>query len=63
LHDAALEYASSHGGHTVALDTAAPATDLIELYTRWGYVTVDEADWRPFTNYVSVVMSRAIRRE
>ena len=47
LHDAAIDHARANGGHTIALDTAAPATDLIDLYTRWGYVIVGECDWRP----------------
>jgi GNAT superfamily N-acetyltransferase len=61
LHDAALEYAWSQGGRGIALDTAAPANDLIEMYERWGYSIVGDADWRPLTNYVSVVMFRHIR--
>ena len=60
LHDAAHVHARKHGGQTIALDTAAPATDLIEMYQRWGYKIVDECDWRPQTNYLSVVMSRPI---
>lgn len=60
LHAAAEEYAWSQGGRTLALDTAAPAADLIEMYLRWGYSIVDQADWRPLTNYVSIVMSRPI---
>lgn len=60
LHDAALEHARSNGCRVIALDTAAPATDLIDLYLRWGYALVGECDWRPHTNYLSVVMSRPI---
>lgn len=60
LHDAALEYAWSNGGRVIALDTAAPAPDLIDMYLRWGYSVVGECDWRPHTNYLSVVMSRPI---
>ena len=40
LHEAALEYASKHGGKIMALDTALPATHLIEMYRRWGYRNV-----------------------
>jgi hypothetical protein len=36
---------------------------LIALYQRWGYAIVGEVDWRPFTNYASVLMSRPIRTE
>jgi len=60
LHQAALDYASAHGGRVIALDTAAPATEVIEMYRRWGYQVVGECDFRPKTNYLSVVMSRAI---
>lgn len=60
LHDAALDFVQSQGGSVLALDTAAPASDLIATYRRWGYRVVGECDWRPHTNYVSVVMSRAI---
>lgn len=60
LHQAALAHVKSNGGRTLALDTAAPAADLIEMYLRWGYSVVGECDWRPQTNYLSVVMSRPI---
>lgn len=60
LHGAALAYAQKHGGQIMALDTAAPATDLIEMYLKWGYKLVGECDWRPHTNYLSVLMSRSI---
>lgn len=60
LHAAAVDYALSNGGQIMALDTAAPATELIEMYIRWGYTVVGECDWRPHTNYLSVLMSRSI---
>lgn len=60
-HGAALAHAGARGGHTMALDTAAPATDLIAMYGRWGYRIVGEYDWRTHTNYPSVVMSRPIK--
>lgn len=60
LHDAALAHAQANGGSIIALDTAAPATELIEMYRRWGYDVVGECDWRPKTNYSSVLMSRSI---
>jgi GNAT superfamily N-acetyltransferase len=63
LHQAALAYVRTQGGHTTALDTAVPATDLIDIYLRWGYTRIGEVDWRPFTNYVSVVMTRPLRPE
>lgn len=58
LHDAAIEVARRNGARTVALDTAATAKTLISLYERWGYRVVGSADWRPHTNYDSVLMLR-----
>jgi GNAT superfamily N-acetyltransferase len=60
LHEAALAYARSQGAKFMALDTAQPATQLIELYRRWGYEAVGTHDWRPRTNYLSVLMMRPI---
>ena len=60
LHDAALAHAQANGGRIIALDTAAPAVELIEMYHRWGYRIVGECDWRPHTNYLSVVMAKQI---
>jgi ribosomal protein S18 acetylase RimI-like enzyme len=60
LHDAAVMAARAAGARRIALDTALPATGLIELYRRWGYRIVGEVDWRPHTNYLSVVMARDV---
>jgi RimJ/RimL family protein N-acetyltransferase len=60
LHEAAIELALQHGGHTLALDTAEPAAALIDKYLGWGYVIVGHHDWRPHTNYRSVLMSRPL---
>lgn len=60
LHDAAVGPALRAGGSILALDTAAPAQRLIEMYRAWGYQVVGSADWRPHTNYVSVIMSRRL---
>jgi GNAT superfamily N-acetyltransferase len=60
LHDRAVSHAREQGARTIALDTAAPAEALISMYRRWGYDVAGAADWRPNTNYVSVVMSRSI---
>lgn len=52
------------GAAEVACDTAEQATLLIGLYERRGYRFVDFADWRPTTNYRSVILSkRVIQRE
>ena len=55
-----MELAAQRGAQTMALDTAAPATRLISLYESWGYRIVGSADWRPKTNYESVLMARPI---
>ena len=60
LHEAALAHARQNGGRVMALDTAAPATALIDMYRSWGYRQVGEHSWQPNTNYVSVVMSRPL---
>ena len=58
LHAAAMALAVEHGAATMMIDTAALATDLIDMYRRWGYVEVGTHDWRPKTNYLSVLMRR-----
>ena len=60
LHAAAASIANEHKATTLALDTAAPATALIGMYERWGYRIVGDHDWRPHTNYPSVVMTRSL---
>lgn len=60
LHAAAVEHACTNGGTTMALDTADPATELQDLYRHWGYTIIGEHDWRPNTNYLSIVMARPI---
>jgi GNAT superfamily N-acetyltransferase len=59
LHDAALAHVRARGGKIMALDTAVPATHLIEMYLRWGYRIVGRAQW-PDVNYESVLMTREI---
>lgn len=58
LHDVAVRHAVENGARTIALDTAAPAAGLISLYESWGYRIVGRVDWRPHTNYESVLMAR-----
>jgi GNAT superfamily N-acetyltransferase len=57
LHQHLVAWLSTQGATTLALDTAAPATALIQRYQSWGYQIVGDCDWRPFTNYPSVVMA------
>ena len=45
------------GAAEIALDTAEPATHLIELYSRRGYRVVETVQW-DVTNYRSVIMSK-----
>lgn len=59
LLDAAEHAARADGATTVALDTAEGATHLIELYRRRGYALAGSVDWNG-TNYVSVLMSKAL---
>lgn len=62
LHDAALREAATLGCRVMALHTAQPAAALIEMYESWGYSCVGTCDWRPHTNFLSVLMSRAVER-
>lgn len=52
------EVARSLGAKELALDTAETATELIGFYHRLGFRVVGTADWRPTTNYLSVIMSK-----
>jgi len=63
LHESALSFASDAGAEFVALDTAEPAKGLIAMYERWGYAVVGTCDWRPHTNYRSVLMKRTVPNE
>jgi GNAT superfamily N-acetyltransferase len=48
------------GAAELACDTAEPAQHLIDWYTKRGYRTVDGGDWRPTTNYRSVILSKRL---
>ena len=60
LHDFAIAIAPHLGCRVMALHTAQPATALIAMYRSWGYTEVGTCDWRPHTNYLSVLMSKAL---
>lgn len=60
LHDFAADFAIANGCRYLALDTAQPAQALIEMYRSWGYVEVGTCDWRPHTNYLSILMQKQI---
>lgn len=60
IHDFAVAFACTHGCQRMALHTAQPATTLIAMYRSWGYAEAGTCDWRPHTNYLSVLMSKAL---
>lgn len=60
LHDAVTKLAQQECAQTMALDTAAPATSLIAMYRAWGYEEVGKHDWRPSTNYESLIMAKRL---
>lgn len=62
LLDLAERRAAEAGAVELACDTAESAAALIALYERRGYRIVDRADWRPSTNYASVVLARRVER-
>lgn len=55
LHAAAVDLARKEGAKKLALDTAAPAAELIETYQRWGYAVVDRMKFDS-VNYESVIL-------
>ena len=57
LLKAAEALALQLGALELTLDTAEGALSLIAMYERWGFEKVATADWRPTTNYLSVVMA------
>jgi GNAT superfamily N-acetyltransferase len=61
LHNAALQEAAALGCQVMALHTAQPIVALINMYRSWGYTEVGTCDWRPHTNYLSVLMSKTVR--
>ncbi len=58
LHDHAVDHALRNGATCIALDTANAAEQLIAMYVKWGYAIVGACDWRPDTNYESVVLAK-----
>ncbi len=48
------------GARELSCDTAEPATDLITWYEHRGFRTVGSVDWRPTTNYMSVILSKTL---
>jgi len=63
IHDSAVKVAIAHGCKKMALHTAQPAVALIEMYRSWGYELVGTCDWRPHTNFLSVLMAKLVGEE
>ncbi len=59
LLDWVEERASVLGGKELALDTAEPATQLVEWYQRLGFRFIQHHQWEE-TNYRSVVLSKSL---
>jgi GNAT superfamily N-acetyltransferase len=53
------DYARSTGFDHMALDTAEPATDLIQYYAKRGYEIVERVRWKE-VNYSSVIMRKKL---
>jgi GNAT superfamily N-acetyltransferase len=60
LLDEAENRARKNGAAELACDTAVPAQHLIDWYMKRGYRLVGQADWRPTTNYLSVILSKTL---
>jgi predicted N-acetyltransferase YhbS len=59
LIQATEQLARDSGAREIALDTAEPATHLVDWYGRLGYRFVEHTQWS-HTNYRSVIMSKAL---
>ena len=59
LLQAAEAQARLSGAEELALDTAEPATHLVNWYTRLGYRFTEHVQWS-HTNYRSVILSKAL---
>ncbi len=60
LMDLVEAEAKAAGAKELALDTSVHAEGLITMYERRGYRFVGNIDWRPTTNYLSVVLSKGL---
>jgi predicted N-acetyltransferase YhbS len=59
LMDLVEEQGRAVGAEEIALDTAEPATHLIERYQRRGYRVIEYAQWQG-KSYRSVIMSKSL---
>lgn len=62
LHAHAEVRARTLGATAIACDTAEPATELVEMYQRWGYTIVERMRWE-VTSYESVVLIKPLPPE
>lgn len=62
LIDMAEARARADGAREIALDTAEPATHLVNWYAARGYRFIEYAQW-PGKNYRSVIMSKPLRSQ
>jgi GNAT superfamily N-acetyltransferase len=60
LLDHVEDRARACGAKELALDTTESAEELIAIYTRRGFRFIEYVDWRPTTNYRSVLMSKTL---
>jgi len=59
LRDEGIVWARAAGASVVGVDTAEPATELVDTYRRWGFVQREVIQW-PGKTYRSVVMVRPL---
>jgi len=60
IHEFATAFALQRGCQRMALHTAQPASALVAMYRSWGYAEAGTCDWRPHTNYLSVLMLKVL---
>ncbi len=60
LMRAVEQRATETGAAEIGLSTPEPASWLVQMYLRHGYRVVDHVQWKE-TNYVSAIMSKALR--
>lgn len=60
LHETLVARAREDGAEKMAMDTAAPAEELIATYRRWGYEVVDRIKFDS-VNYESVILCLSLK--
>lgn len=59
LYQTVEDHCRANNVKTLALDTAETASQLIDMYHRWGFKVVDRVKW-DVTNYHSVIMAKIL---